>query len=98
MTIAEYQAQFEKDQIEKETAEQIIAATPLMNGVERITVELGDDHSGDPAMWLIFHLEAGLNADEPWLIRFNEFSGLLGQRMIDSGLTRFPYTRLRNAA
>ena len=85
-------------QLEKQKAEQIIADTPLMDGIESITVELGDDHDGDPAMWLVFHLRNDLNPDDYWRNRFNEYSGEMGMRIIHSGLTRFPYTRLRHAA
>jgi len=88
----------EQGQLEKEKAEQIIADTPLMDGIESIGVELGDDHTGDPSMWLVFYMRHDLKPDDPWLIRFNEYSGQLGLRIIDSGLTRFPYPRLRRAA
>jgi hypothetical protein len=93
MTISE-----EQGQIEKQKAEQIIADTPLMDGIESISVELGDDQSGDPAMWLVFHVRRDTNVDAEWLKNLNEFSHLLGMRIIHSGLTRFPYTRLRDAA
>lgn len=88
----------EQGQIEKQKAEQIIADTPLMDGIESIDVELGDDHSGDPAMWLVFYMQPDLKVDDDWLKRLNEFSHLLGMRIIHTGLTRFPYTRLRSAA
>jgi len=93
MSVAE-----EQGQLEKEKAEQIIADTPLMDGVEGVSVELGNDHTGDPAMWLVFHLRNDLNADDNWLRSFNAYSSQLGMRIIHSGLTRFPYTRLRRAA
>ena len=88
----------EQGQAEKEKAEQIIADTPLMDGIESISVELGDDHTGDPAMWLVFHMLRDLEPDDQWLKRLNEYSHQLGIRIIHSGLTRFPYTRLRPAA
>jgi hypothetical protein len=88
----------EHGQLEKEKAEQIVADTPLMDGIESITVELGEDHTGDPAMWLIFLMNRDVRPDNNWYDRFNEFSHQLGMRIIQSGLTRFPYTRLRPAA
>jgi hypothetical protein len=93
MSVAE-----EQGQLEKEKAELIIADTPLMDGLERIQVELGDDHTGDPAMWLVFLMNPDVKPDDNWYDRFNEFSHQLGMRIIHSGLTRFPYTRLRPAA
>ena len=88
----------DQGELEKAMAEKIIADTPLMDGIESITVELGEDHAGDPAMWLVFHLRRGLEPDDEWLTRLNEFSGVLEMRLIHSGLDRFPYTRLRQAA
>jgi hypothetical protein len=88
----------DQGQLEKAAAEQIIADTPLMDGIESVNVELGDDQTGDPAMWLVFHMRHDLLANDQWLRRFNEYSHQLGMRIIHSGLTRFPYTRLRRAA
>ena len=88
----------EEGLLEKEKAEQIIADTPLFEGVEGITVELGNDHDGDPAMWLIFHLQPDLKDDDRWHTGFSEYNRELGMRIIHSGITRFPYSRLRSAA
>jgi hypothetical protein len=88
----------DQGQLEKRAAEQIIAETPLMDGLESITVELGDDHTGEPAMWLVCYMRPDLKVDDSWLRRLNEYSNRLGLKIIDSGLTRFPYTRLRRAA
>jgi hypothetical protein len=88
----------EEGLLEKEKAEQIIADTPLFDGVERISVELGNDNDGDPAMWLIFHLQKDLNDDDRWHTDFSEYKGQLAMRIIHSGIQRFPYSRLRKAA
>ena len=93
MNVAEDQGQ-----LEKAKAEQIIADTPLMDGIEGITVELGEDHTGDPSMWLVFAMSHGMKPDDQWIDRFNEYSHQIGMRIIHSGLTRFPYTRLGQAA
>jgi hypothetical protein len=93
MNVAEDQGQ-----LEKAKAEQIIADTPLMDGVESISVELGEDHTGDPAMWLVFHLRPDLEADKQWHQRFYEYSRKIDRSIIDNGLQRFLYTRLRRAA
>lgn len=93
MNVAEDQGQ-----LEKAKAEQIIADTPLMDGIESISVELGEDHTGDPAMWLVFHLHRDLVADTQWHERFYEYSRQLDRSIIDDGLKRFLYSRLRRAA
>ena len=49
-------------------------------------------------MWLVFLIGPGVNADELWGRAFNEYSTKLSLKLIHSGLTRFPYTRLQRAA
>jgi hypothetical protein len=93
MTIAEQQ-----DEHEKATAEELIATTQPFPGVESVRVELGEDHTGDPSMWLIFRIRPGSEVDETWIRAFSEYSTKLGLKLIHSGLTRFPYTRLEPAA
>jgi hypothetical protein len=93
MTTAEDQGEQEKA-----AAEAIIAATPNFIGVDNVHVELGEDHAGDPSMWLVFHLRPGLTPDESWVRAFSDYSTKLGLKLIHSGLTRFPYTRLEPAA
>jgi hypothetical protein len=88
----------DKDLAEKEKAEQFIAETPLMDGIENVRVELGEDHTGDPAMWLVFRLRPDLNFDQEMARRFNEYAAVIQTKILHSGLTRFPYTRLEQAA
>ena len=83
---------------EKKMAEQIIATTAPFPGVGTVLVELGEDHSGDPSMSLIFRIEDGVAIDESWIRRFNEYSTALTLKLIHSGLKRFPYARLEPAA
>ncbi len=88
----------EQDQIEIQKAEQFIAETPQIEGVETVHVRLDRDWSGDPAMYLIFTLRKSLDADKEWIHRFIDYSSAIQQKIIDSGLTRFPYTQLDRAA
>jgi len=83
---------------EKKMAEQIIATTSPFPGVGTVIVELGEDHSGDPSMSLIFKIEDGVAIDEGWIQRFNEYATALTLKLIHSGLKRFPYARLEPAA
>lgn len=83
---------------EKQAAEAIIATTQPFTGVENIRVELGEDHSGDPSMWLVFRLRHDLQADEDWVKSFSTYSTDLTLKLLQSGLTRFPYRRMERAA
>jgi hypothetical protein len=88
----------QQGELEKAAAEALIAETPQFLGVEAVRVELGDDHTGDPSMWIVFKLRSDLVVDEPWVKAFSEYSTKLGLKLIHSGLSRFPYTRLEPAA
>jgi hypothetical protein len=89
MTVAE-----EQDQFEKEKAEQFIAETPPMPGVEPIRIDFGRDHTGDPSMWLVFRVSPDLDFDWDAAGRFNEYVGVIQTKILHAGLKRFPYTRL----
>jgi hypothetical protein len=81
-------------QIEKAKAEQFIAETPMMEEVEDANVELGEDHSGDPAMWLVFRLRSDAKFDLDMAGRFNDYAAIIQTKILHAGLRRFPYTRL----
>ncbi len=85
-------------QLEKQKAEELIASAPAFAGVESVRVELGEDHSGEPSLWLVFKLRPELQADDSWFRAYIEYSNRLSLKLIHSGLTRFPYTRLESAA
>ena len=89
MNIAE-----DQDQMEKEKAERYIAETPMMEGVESVRVEFGEDHTGDPSMWLVFRLQPNLNFDMEKASQFNEYAAIIQTKILHGGLKRFPYTRL----
>ncbi len=88
----------EQDQAERQRAEQFIAETPRINGVDSVRVELGEDSTGHPAMWLVFHLERNLNVDYDWARRFNEYAAVIQTKILHNDPKRFPYTRLEHAA
>ena len=88
----------EQGELEKAAAEKILAADPNFPGIEATTVELGDDHTGDPAMWVVFHLRQGFEPDTSWIESFSDYSTKTVLRLLDGGLSRFPYTRLESAA
>jgi hypothetical protein len=88
----------EQDLMEKAKAEQFVAETPMMEGVESVRVELDEDHTGDPILWLVFRLRPDLKFDRPIARRFNEYAAVIQTKILHSGLKRFPHTRLERAA
>ncbi len=49
-------------------------------------------------MWIVFRLEPGFLPDEAWVKTFSGYATDLCLKLIQSGLVRFPYTRLERAA
>jgi hypothetical protein len=92
MTTADEQGEQEKLQ-----AQAIIAATPF-EGVESVRIELGDDHTGDPSMWIFFTMNRELKAEHGWIQAFSKYHTRLALKLLHSGLTRFPYIRFKLAA
>ena len=88
----------EQDQFELQKAEEFISQTPRLEGVESVRVKLDEDWSGDPAMYLTFMLRRDLDANREWMRRFIAYAGTIQTKILHSGLTRFPYTRLDRAA
>jgi hypothetical protein len=83
-------------EIEKAKAEKFIAETPMIDMVESARVELGRDHSGDEAMWLVFRLRPGVEFGLDFINagRFNDYAATIQTKILHSGLKRFPYTRV----
>ncbi len=88
----------QQDEHERNAAESLIAETPRFDGVDTVRIELGTDHTGDPSMWIVFQLQPGLAVDASWVKAFNEYTTKLSLKLLHNGLTRFPYTRLEQAA
>ena len=87
-----------QDELELRKAEEFIAETPKLDGIESIRVNLDEDWSGDPAMYLIFSVRRDFNADREWIKRFVDYAGIIQTKILHGGLTRFPYARLEDAA
>lgn len=87
-----------QDQLVKATVEQFLAEAPPLTGIEAARVELGEDYSGYPAMWLVFRLTPGFTVDQEWARRFNQYAAVIQTRILHGDLGRFPYTRFERAA
>ena len=93
MTIAEQQGEHERMK-----AEEAIAAAVPPGEIQSVRVELGEEHSGDPSLWVIFRIHPEAATDLSWIKKYSAYSTKLTLKLIDSGLKRFPYTRLERAA
>ena len=79
-------------------AEVIIAATPRLPEVESFAVKLYEDWTGDPSLYITFRIRRDAVYDESFFRRFHAYSNQVTRNVLDSGITRFPYTRLESQA
>jgi hypothetical protein len=83
---------------EKAKAEELVASVPPMPEVESVDVRLYDDYSGEAALYLTFHIKSGALYDDAFFLRFNQYKHHVRTKILNSGISRFPYARLQEAA
>ncbi len=91
-------AALDNEQLDKAKAEELISTIPLIPEVESIDVELYTDHTGDAAFRLIFNVRKDVKVDREFMRHFLKFSFIVETAILHSGIDRFPYTRIKQAA
>ncbi len=87
-----------KGDADKIQAEEIIASTPKMPGIDSVSVGLSNDWTGDPSLNLTFLLQHDCVIDDDFARRFVDYSASVVDKILQSGVSRFPYTRVKRAA
>ncbi len=85
-------------QHDKEKAEHVLKTLELPEEIERVTVEPGFDHDGDPAIRVKLWIRTGLEFDPVIAERLNQFSTSVQFALLDGALSAYPYTTLAQAA
>ncbi len=83
---------------EKSQAEQLILSLPALPEVEDFQVRLSDDWIGDPSLYITFRLRSGTLVDDAFLGRFNRYRLSVSKAILDTDISRFPYTDFEKAA
>ena len=84
------------EQLEK--ARTIIAEVSLPVEVAKIDLDTGTDFAGEPALWVFVHIQQDVRLDRQQVKKLTQFTRELQAKIIDAGLTLFPYTSLEQAA
>lgn len=79
-------------------AKAILDETPLPPELSTVTIELKDDYSGDPAMYLSFHVKDEVKLEDEHIARLSRYMMDVADRLLRSGVSRFPYVSLDQAA
>jgi len=85
-------------EIDRDKVNEILARFALPEEVERVDITFRDDHTGDPSVFLTFHVKDDAKISPEDLKRLSEFLGTIRSAMLDDGVGGFPYTRLEQAA
>ena len=83
---------------DEKLARKTLAKLGLPRDVKAYGIELGLDSTGDPALWIWLDVT---NADRPTsakVTRLRNFSDKISRTLLDEGVSRWPYVRLRAAA
>ena len=83
---------------EKQKAEELIASVPRMPEVEHVSVRLDTDWTGDPSLVLIFHIRHDAVVDDAFAAKYVDYTSQVQDKILQSGVSRFPYTRVKRAA
>ena len=79
-------------------AREIVSELALAPEVLSIGVSSGPDSTGEPSLWVSLNVSRDLQADKEQVKRLTSFARAVQGKLIDGGITLFPYTRLEQAA
>jgi hypothetical protein len=85
-------------QEEERLARQILAGLSLPPEIERVEIELKDDSSGTPALFLSFVVTPDSKLTPESTPRLSRFMFDVAKEFLRSGIPRFPYVSLDQAA
>ena len=76
---------------------EIVTQHTFPEGVVGFELRPGYDHMDEPAVWIVFHTDRDLPADEAeahrWLAELNALTDVVRDHVLESGVRRFPYFR-----
>jgi hypothetical protein len=83
---------------EKEMADELLAKLELPPEVVRISTDLGTDTSGDDAIFVHLHIARDAINQKYMVRKLANFSEQVQILLLGSGITRFPYVYIEEAA
>lgn len=75
-----------------------LAAVARPPDIQDIQIEFGEDHSGDPAVWIKLFVTGTLRPPSPQWETVFEFSRRISQMLIEKRLRHWPYVRFQSIA
>ncbi|MHB1699148.1 MAG: hypothetical protein ACYCSN_03275 [Acidobacteriaceae bacterium] len=66
-------------------------------GVRLEKVDVGDDHSGDPALWIFFAVDKKIKLTHQRVIELRKFADAVSDKVQEANLGPWPYVRFVEA-
>ncbi|HZL27710.1 MAG TPA: hypothetical protein VFC39_14385 [Acidobacteriaceae bacterium] len=81
-------------EIDQDKVKEILARFALPDEIERVETTFKEDHTGDPSVYLTFHVREGAKIGREDITRLSKFLSTIASAMLNEGIGGFPYTRL----
>ena len=83
---------------EEEMIRETLAALKRPSEVQDIQIEFGEDHSGNPAVWIKLSVTNSVRPRSPAWNDVFEYSQEIGQALSEKRLRHWPYVRFHSMA
>jgi hypothetical protein len=80
---------------ERDTIRKIVATHKPPPGVKTFQVELGEDSTGEPAVWVWFVVDDDRNPTAKQVAKLTHFASAVSASIIASDIGRWPYVSFR---
>jgi hypothetical protein len=87
-----------KVEVNQQKVEAVLQSLVLPPEIERWDTRFDTDSTGDPAVWITFHVRPELNVDPDKLRALEQFLFELTTTLLEDDIAGFPYTLLEQAA
>jgi hypothetical protein len=77
---------------------QILNESPLPPEIFDVAMDFKNDSSGEPSIYLSFQVKPGVVLDKESIARISRYMSGVLDRLLRSGISRFPYASLDEAA
>ncbi len=85
-------------EVDQQKVQEILARFTLPPEVERVETRFGSDHTGDPAVYVNFHIRMDVKLGREEIKRLSRFSSAVASALYKGDIGGFAYTRLDQAA
>jgi hypothetical protein len=82
----------------KEQADKLLAGLELPPEIQSISTDIGEDNSGDTALFIHLHLAKEVGTKESDIRTLTDFTKRVQILLLGSGIAYFPYVSLDEAA